>query len=107
MLDKTNAATQCNVPHSTRDAHRYPSFVSKRIGDLSSNESRSSRDRRFWGIILWNSLGFAKPADGVERAPSFFETIQEEWTCLRSGHAPLVEMPIEVHIRRIEQYHPR
>src|ERR1700691_5595950 len=29
------------------------------------------------------------------------------WTCLRSGRTPLVEMPIEVHIRRIEQHHPR
>jgi len=26
---------------------------------------------------------------------------------LRSGHAPLVEMPIEVPIRSIEQQHPR
>jgi hypothetical protein len=26
------------------------------LGDLSSNESRSFRDWRFWGLILWNSL---------------------------------------------------
>jgi len=31
----------------------------------------------FWGIVFWNSLGFAKPAEGVERAPSFFEAIKE------------------------------
>jgi len=43
MLDKPNAAAQCNVPHSTRDAHRYSSLVNKCIGD-SSNESRSFRD---------------------------------------------------------------
>ena len=30
--------------------------VDKCIGDLSSNESRSFRDRRFLGLILWNSL---------------------------------------------------
>jgi len=56
MLDKPNAATQCNVPHSTRDAHRYSSLVNKYIGDLSSNESRSFRDWSFWGLILWSSL---------------------------------------------------
>jgi hypothetical protein len=33
---------------------------------------------RFWGLILWNSLWFAKPADRVEFAPSFFEAIQEQ-----------------------------
>jgi hypothetical protein len=42
------------------------------------NESRSSRDWRFWGLILSNSLWFAKPADLVELAPSFFEAIQEQ-----------------------------
>src|ERR1700733_15138756 len=55
-VSKPNAAIQCNVPHSTRDAHRYSSLVNKCIGDLSSNESRSFRDRRFLGLILWNSL---------------------------------------------------
>jgi hypothetical protein len=88
MLDKPNAATQCNVPHSTRDAHRYSSFVNKCIGDLSSNESRSFRDWRFWGLILWNSLWFAKPADRVELAPSFFEAIQEQLG-LKLGQPPL------------------
>ena len=66
------------MPHSTRDAGRYSSFVNKYIGDLSLNESRSSLDWRFWGLILWNSLWFAKPTDRVELAPSFFEAIQEQ-----------------------------
>jgi hypothetical protein len=30
--------------------------LDERVGDLSSNESRSFRDWRFWGLILWNSL---------------------------------------------------
>jgi hypothetical protein len=32
----------------------------------------------FLGLILCNSLWFAKPADRVELAPSFFEAIQEQ-----------------------------
>src|SRR5271156_6868132 len=41
MLDKPIAATQCNVPHSTRDAHWYSSFVNQCIGDYASLETAS------------------------------------------------------------------
>ena len=78
MLYKPNAAAQCNVPHSTQDAHRYSLLVNNCISDLSSNESRAFGIGLGEGNNPLELAGFAKPADGVEPAPSFFEVVQEQ-----------------------------
>ena len=45
MLDKPICR---NVPHSPRDAHRYPSLVIECIGDLALSEIQA-RGAKLWG----------------------------------------------------------
>src|ERR1700723_1752669 len=40
------AAAECNVPHSTRDPHRYSSLVNKFIGDIARCRNFSQLHRR-------------------------------------------------------------